>query len=316
MSDTNTRLYVKQVWRQKGDVQFDRIPFKEANKAQELSRTTRPVLLLETKANGGSGAVFAIGRVADGVVQEESVEYANGEHLYHVPFTYEFVLDDKKSGVTREELQELTGQKFAPQAKGGLYEIDEAAFEQVQKLLIERNSGIAQAAATVEAPVKKAAKKEAKQSVVTASNKGSIVLDALRTARALTEAHPELRLTYDQGLFIPYPAALLDGADLVSVQQAVSQYIADESGQTVEADAASDSPKFAKLIALAERLVSEGRYDTVQLPTVQKAFYREGSLPHPYLAIELEGPQGHHVLGIDGTLYTVDGRSVQHFLGL
>ena len=309
MSDSNL-FFVKQVWRQKGDALFEHIPFKEANKAQELSQTTRPVLLLETKANGGSNAVFAIGRVASQNVIEQAIDYPSGEHLYHVPFTYEFMLEDKSQGLTREELQELAGQKFAPQVKGGLYAIEESVYEQVSKLLRERAGEQTQAVSN--------GADTAKQEAV--SDHGW--LEQLADAHQQLLDNSALRLTIEEGKVSAYPAALLGGEDLVAVQETITKYVAsgqtdlDQAAQEVAATAASGSPRYANLIGLVLSLMREGKYDTVQSPTVQKAFYREERLPHPYLAIELQGKQGHHVLGIDGTLYTADGKKVQHFLGL
>lgn len=309
MSDSNL-FFVKQVWRQKGDALFEHIPFKEANKAQELSQTTRPVLLLETKANGGSNAVFAIGRVASQNVIEQAIDYPSGEHLYHVPFTYEFMLEDKSQGLTREELQELAGQKFAPQVKGGLYAIEESVYEQVSKLLRERAGEQTQAVSN--------GADTAKQEAV--SDHGW--LEQLADAHQQLLDNSALRLTIEEGKVSAYPAALLGDEDLVAVQETITKYVAsgqtdlDQAAQEVAATAASGSPRYANLIGLVLSLMREGKYDTVQSPTVQKAFYREERLPHPYLAIELQGKQGHHVLGIDGTLYTADGKKVQHFLGL
>lgn len=338
MSTTNHYL-IKQVWRQKGDEPFARIPFKEANKAEELSQTTRPVLLLETKSNGGSGAVFAIGRVTEPIVIEEAVEYANGEHLYHVPFTYDFALENKKDGLSREELQELAGQKFAPQVRGGLYEIEESVFEQVKALLEQRAGGAAGAQTELKptakeavAPAKeaktaksetKATKEQAKSVASSAAGQNDALADALQAAHAALLERPELLAVSDNGTFSLYPAVLLAAeTDLVALQEIVAGYVAqggqadiDAAAQEAAAAGASDA-RFAKVIGLASRLVREGKYDAVQIPTMQKAFYRGGHLPHPYQAIELQGTQGHHVLGADGTLYTVEGKTVQHFLGL
>ncbi|MGZ4163318.1 MAG: hypothetical protein ACXVDB_03980, partial [Tumebacillaceae bacterium] len=86
--------------------------------------------------------------------------------------------------------------------------------------------------------------------------------------------------------------------------------------EVAAASATTAAPRFAKIIGLVERLVREGKYDSVQVPTAQKAFYRESKLPNPYQAIELKGATGHHVLGTDGTLYSVEGKTIQHFLGL
>lgn len=323
MSETNT-YFIKQVWRQKGDVQFEEIPFKEENKATELSQTTSPVLLLETKTGGGSGAVFAIGRVKEHVVIEKAVEYPNGEFLYHVPFSYEFVLEDKKTGITREELQELADQKFAPQAKGGLYSIEESVYLQLEALLKERAAGNEVGA---EVPKAVAAKTEAaKAPAKKAHSQGSDNLQALlQNAHQTLSAQPGLRVVIEAGQMSYYPAVLLESSsDLVALQQTITEYVSasDKAGldrAAQEAAAASElttSPRFANLIGLVERLVGEGKYDTVQLPTTQKAFYRGGKLPNPYHAIELTGANGHHVLGTDGTLYTTEGKMVQHFLGL
>lgn len=312
MSDSNL-YYVKQVWRQKGDALFEHIPFKEANKAQELSQTTRPVLLLETKASGGSNAVFAIGRVEPSVV-EQAIDYPSGEHLYHVPFTYEVVLEDKSQGLTREELQELAGQKFAPQVKGGLYAIEESVFEQVAAILRER--------AGSQAPTVSKAAETAKKTEKKAAAPVNGLLEELANAHQQLLANGGLRVTIEEGKIATYPAALLGGDDLVAVQENITQYVAsgrtdlDLAAQEVAATAALSSPRYANVIGLVLSLLREGKYESVQSPTLQKAFYRGGRLPHPYLAIELQGKQGHHVLGIDGTLYTADGQKVQHFLGL
>jgi hypothetical protein len=331
MSETLT-FFVKQVWRQKGDALFDRIPFKEANKAQELSQTTRPVLLLETKTGGGCGAVFAVGRVAEHVVIEEAIEYPNGEFFFHVPFVYERLLADKKKGVTREELQELTGLKFAPQTKGGLYAIEENMYEQIVALLEQRGLTTADPSVMAEASLEETevqkhwvdsvvAKSQVAATVETAeapqaSGADDSVMKALAETLKVLEQRPELRMVIEEGRAAFYPAALLNQAeDLVEVQQVIEAHI--KSGRPeVSEEGADVSPRFAKLIGLVLRLVQEGRYQTVQIPTMQKAFYREAKLPHPYLAVELQGKQGHHVLGIDGTLYTTEGKTVQHYLGL
>ncbi|MGB8953873.1 MAG: hypothetical protein WCC10_00745, partial [Tumebacillaceae bacterium] len=202
MSETNV-FFVKQVWRQKGDALFEHIPFKEANKAQELSQTTRPVLLLETKANGGSNAVFAIGRVASQNVVEQAIDYPSGEHLYHVPFTYELVLEDKSQGLTREELQELAGQKFAPQVKGGLYAIEESVYERVAALLRERSGEQAQAVSNVADTAKQALQDQG-------------WLEQLADAHQQLLSNSALRLTIEEGKVSTYPAALLGGEDLVA----------------------------------------------------------------------------------------------------
>jgi hypothetical protein len=333
MSETNT-YFIKQVWRQKGDVLFEEIPFKEENKATELSQTTSPVLLLETKTGGGSGAVFAIGRVKEHVVIEKAVEYPNGEFLYHVPFSYEWILEDKKSGLTREELQELAGQKFAPQAKGGLYAIEEGLYLQLEALLKERNAGQATPTEVVtpqaqqekaEAPQAKGETK-AKSTAKKAHSQGSDNLQTLlQNAHQSLLEQPGLRLVIEANHVSYYPVVLLESTtDLVALQQNITEYVSasDKAGldqAALEVAAATEtatSPRFANIIGLVERLVREGKYDAVQLPTAQKAFYREGKLPNPYHAIELTGANGHHVLGTDGTLYTVEGKTVQHFLGL
>lgn len=328
MSESKNYL-IKQVWRQKGDVSFDRIPFKEEDKAAELSQTTYPVLLLETKTNGGAGAIFAIGRVTEATVIEEAVEFdgMKGEYTYHVPFRYEFVLEHKKSGITREELQELTGQKFAPQVKGGLYEIEASVFEQLSAMLKERDGGAAAPAATKApaAPKKetKAAKQEAPKAKASAAGNTALA-DALAQAQAALTERPELRLVFDEGKVSYFPALLLEAtSDLVDLQEKVNEYVSaggnaslDEAAREAAAAGTAATNRYAKVIGLAEKLVREGRYESVQVPTLQKAFYREAKLPNPYLAIELQGPQGHHVLGADGTLYTAEGKTVQHFLGL
>jgi hypothetical protein len=327
MSETNTYM-IKQVWRQKGDVLFEEIPFKEENKATELSQTTSPVLLLETKTGGGSGAVFAIGRVKEQVVIEKAVEYPNGEFLYHVPFSYELILDDKKSGISREDLQELAGQKFAPQAKGGLYTIEEGVYLQLEALLKERNAGQAASAPVAEAPKAETpkAKTASKSTAKKAPSQGSDNLQSLlQSAQQTLLEQPELRLIIEEGSVSYYPAVLLESTtDLVALQQTITEYVSagDKAGldvaaqEVAAASATIASPRFAKIIGLVERLVREGKYDSVQVPTAQKAFYRESKLPNPYQAIELKGATGHHVLGTDGTLYTLEGKSIQHFLGL
>jgi hypothetical protein len=332
MSEAN--FYVKQVWRQKGDAPFDRIPFKEQNKAQELSQTTRPVLLVETKSNGGCNAVFAIGHVAEATVIEEAVSYPNttGEYLYHVPFAYDFVLEDKKNGISREELQELAAQKFSPQLKGGLYEIEESVLAQVETLLKERAAAAPAPAVEKKAEAKKPAAKKAEAPKAAVSVKapapavdGGVLADALKNVQEQLVANPGLRLLAEEGAFNVYPAALLHGAqDLVELQQTLSEYAAggankaalDQTAQEVATAGLASSPRYANVIGLVERLVREGRYESVQVPTLQKAFYREGNLPHPYDVIELQGKQGHHVLGTNGTLYTAEGKVVQHYLGL
>lgn len=348
MSETNQTYMIKQVWRQKGDALFEQIPFKEENKALELSQTTAPVLLLETKANGGSGAVFAIGRVAKHAVIEQAVEYPGGEFLYHVPYTYEFILSDKKAGITREELQELSGQKFAPQAKGGLYAIEESLFLQVEAMLKERAGEVtaAEKASEKETEVVEAGKAvRAEKAVVaaktasdakpapvkqkkaqqTAAQPDNALLATLEQAQQHLQAHTELRAVIENGTVFYYPAVLVEStSDLAAQQQNVNEYVAavDKAGldlaaqEVAVASAAAVSPRFAKIVGLVQRLVSEGKYESVQVPTVQKAFYAAGKLPNPYQAIELKGAQGHHVLGIDGTLYTAEGKTVQHFLGL
>jgi len=332
MSETNLYL-MKQVWRQKGDAPFDRIPFKEANKAQELSQTTRPVLLLETKTNGGCGAVFAVGRVTEAVVQEEAVEYPNGEYLYHVPFAYEYVLADKKNGITREELQDLSGQKFAPQAKGGLWEVTEAFYEQVTALLQERNGAPTeakpQAATSVAAKAEAKAVAEAQPAAkveAPAASASAKLMSNLRKAIEQVVTRSELRFVIENDTFRSFPSALLNVGDLVEQQRIITEYVSAQSGHAVHqaadeaaatsATATASASNYAKVIALVERLVLEGRYATVQAPTEAKAFYRDAKLPNPYLAFELSGKQGHHVLGVDGTLYTLEGKTIQHFLGL
>jgi len=339
VTESNTTYFIKQVWRQKGDEQFGRIPFKEENKAQDLSQTKNPVLVLETKTNGGAGAVFAIGRVTESVVIEEAVEFAgqNGAFTYHVPFAYDVILSNKKDGVTREELQEIAGQKFAPQAKGGLYEIDANVYAQVVALLNERAGGESAPAAVAveavtEAPVVVEAAPVAEVEAVVATEQpaapatvaDSALADALQTAKAKLSEQPELRAVIEDGKLNFYPVTLLAAAsDLVELQTVITEYVAaggnasiDAAAQEAAATAAVTGPCFANLIGLVEQLVREGRYESVQLPTAQKAFYRAGKLPNPYLAVELQGKQGHHVLGIDGTLYTTEGKTVQHFLGL
>ncbi|MGZ4122107.1 MAG: hypothetical protein ACXVOI_02700 [Tumebacillaceae bacterium] len=332
MSETNTYM-IKQVWRQKGDALFEEIPFKEENKATELSQTTSPVLLLETKTGGGSGAVFAIGRVKEQVVIEKAVEYPNGEFLYHVPFSYELILDDKKAGLSREELQELAGQKFAPQAKGGLYAIEESVYLQVEALLKERQAGQAASASVAEeTPAVKAetkapkAKAASKSTAKKAPSQGSDNLTSLlQSAQQSLLAQPELRLVIEEGNVSYYPAVLLESTtDMVALQQTITEYVSagDKAGldvaaqEVAAASATTAAPRFAKIIGLVERLVREDKYDSVQVPTAQKAFYRESKLPNPYQAIELKGATGHHVLGTDGTLYSVEGKTIQHFLGL
>lgn len=319
---SENKYFIKQVWRLKGDALFDRIPFKEENKAQDLSQTTRPVLLIETKSNGGSNSVFALGHVTEASVQEDALTFPNqtGEFLYHVPFAYDLVLEDKQAGITRDELQELAGQKFTPQAKGGLYEIEADVYEQIVAILKERNGGAA-APAQAETPAKAAA--SAKVASETAVN--TELAGALADARAKLAGEPALRLLVEEGRVTFYPASLLGAADnLVDLQQILNEYVT-KGGQaaleaaSAEAAAAAEAtagPLYANVIDLVERLVREGRYETVQIPTLEKAFYRENKLPHPYLSIELKGRQGHHVLGADGTLYTTEGKVVQHYLGL
>ncbi|PWK16018.1 hypothetical protein [Tumebacillus permanentifrigoris] len=325
MSESNTTHYIKQVWRQKGDVLFDHIPFKEANKANDLSQTTRPVLVLETKSNGGSGTVFAIGRVTNASVVEKAIEYPNGEFLYHVPFAYDLILEDKKNGITREELQELTGQKFTPQAKGGLFEISADHYGQLVELLHARNT-VAAVAATAEAvapkvevaPKPKAAPQvEATPPASPAPKASGSLADALLAAKDKLASEPHLRLVIEDGKLSYYPAALLAETDLTTLQENITNTISTDSTASVEATEAAATSSYANLIGLVERLLREGKYDSVQTPTLAKAFYRgTTNLPHPYLAIELQGTLGHHVLGLNGTLYTVDGKRVQHFLGL
>ncbi|TCP54588.1 hypothetical protein EV586_104209 [Tumebacillus sp. BK434] len=340
MSESNT-YYIKQVWRQKGDALFERISFKEENKAQELSQTTRPVLLLETKANSGSNAVFAIGHVTEPVVIAEEMTYPGqtGEFSYHVPFTYDVVLESKQNGITRDELQELTGQKFAPQVKGGLYEIEAAAYEQLASILNERAG---QAPAAKKAPAKAAseAKKAPAEKTATAVNQVSsakavsaaaneaaavnvALADELIKAVSLLEERGELRLVVEGGKVDTFPAALLAMEDLSALQAEIHNYLTAGGHAAVDAAAAETaaagaaSTRYAKVIKLAESLVRAGNYASVQIPTVQKAFYRgDAKLPHPYHAIELQGARGHHILGTDGTLYTAEGKVVQHFLGL
>lgn len=339
MTESNTTYFIKQVWRQKGDEQFDRIPFKEENKAQELSQTKNPVLLLETKTNGGAGAVFAVGRVTESVVVEEAVSYTgqNGEFTYHVPFAYDVILSNKKDGVTREELQEIAGQKFAPQAKGGLYEIDANVYAQVVALLNERTGGesapvAVEAVAEVAPVVVEAVETTVEATEVVATEQpaapaivaDSALADALQQAGSKLGEQPELRAVIEDGKVSFYPVTLLAAAsDLVELQTVITEYVAaggnaeiEAAAQEAAATAAVTGPHFANLIGLVEQLVREGRYESVQVPTAQKAFYRAGNLPSPYLAVELQGKQGHHVLGIDGTLYTTEGKTVQHFLGL
>lgn len=330
MSESNTTHYIKQVWRQKGDVLFDSIPFKEANKASDLSQTTRPVLVLETKSNGGSGTVFAIGRVTSASVVEQAIEYPNGEYLYHVPFAYDMILEDKKNGITREELQELTGQKFTPQAKGGLFEISADHYELLVELLQARNT-LSAVAATAEAVAPKAkaapkaetaSKAEAAPKVEAAPQANAVVqanvtlADALAAAKDKLAAAPHLRLVLEDGKASFYPASLLAETDLTTVQENITHFITAGSDAS-DAAAEGATARYANLIALVERLVREGKYDSVQTPTLQKTFYRgQANLPHPYEAIELQGTLGHHVLGLNGVLYTVDGKRLQHFLGL
>jgi hypothetical protein len=323
--------FIKQVWRQKTDALFDRIPFKEENKAREFSQTTRPVLLIETKSNGGSNAVFAIGHVTEAKVIEEAVTFPNqsGEYLYHVPFAYDLVLADKQAGITREELQELAGQKFAPQVKGGLYEIEADVFEKVAALLKERMKSQSTAVTPqaedmqAEQPIK--ANPSAKAPADQGNAINTAIADQLAEAREKLIQHPALRLLMEEGKVNYYPASLLRAADdLVELQEILNEYVQNGGQASVEAateEAASTAevqsgPLYANVIGLVERLVREGRYDSVQIPTLEKAFYREEKLPHPYLAIELKGRQGHHVLGVDGTLYTTEGKVVQHYLGL
>ncbi|ARU63520.1 hypothetical protein CBW65_22820 [Tumebacillus avium] len=345
MSESNT-YYIKQVWRQKGDALFDRISFKELNKAQELSQTTRPVLLLETKANSGSNAVFAIGHVTEPVVIAEEMTYPGqtGEFSYHVPFTYDVVLESKQNGISRDELQELTGQKFAPQVKGGLYEIEAAAYEQLAALLNERAGQAPAAAPKAEkaAPASKKAPAEqaapaAKGATAKATASASKAVSAAKAAPAvnakladeltkaviLLEERADLRLVIEDGKVGTFPAALLATEDLSLLQAEIHNYItaggnaAVDAAATEAAAAGAASTRYAKVIKLAESLVRAGNYASIQIPTVQKVFYRgESKLPHPYHAIELQGARGHHILGTDGTLYTAEGKVVQHFLGL
>ncbi|MBL0387321.1 hypothetical protein JJB07_11725 [Tumebacillus sp. ITR2] len=325
MSEATTTYYVKQVWRQKGDARFDHIPFKEENKATELSQTTRPVLVLETKSNGGSGTVFAIGRITSAEVVENAIEYSNGEFTYHVPFAYDMILEDKKNGITREELQELTGQKFAPQVKGGLYEITEEHYNLVAALLQERASSTPQTAEP-KAPAKakvKAETKSAAPKVVTKPATGTTLADSLLEAKGKLEGESHLRVLIEDGNVSYYPAILLAETDLVSLQETITTYIQSGGEASVEAAAreaaaaGANGQRYANVIGLVERLVREGKYDSVQSPTLQKTFYRgTENLPHPYEAIELQGTYGHHILGLNGTLYTVEGKRVQHFLGL
>lgn len=352
MSESNATHFVKQVWRQKGDALFDHIPFKEENKATDLSQTTRPVLVLETKSNGGSGTVFAIGRVTEASVVEKAIEYPNGEFLYHVPFAYDLILEDKKNGITREELQELTGQKFAPQVKGGLYEITAAHYEQLVAILHERNAGtVAAAGKATTSQASKAQASVAKATETLASATGATegtataakasapaasvaskatavvntgLADVLQATADQLGAQPHLRVMIEAGQVSYYPAVLLGlQTDLVQLQETVAQYIQAGGDASIDAAAAeaaaagATAPRVANVLALVERLVREGKYEAVQTPTLQKAFYRGATnLPHPYEAIELQGTNGHHVLGLNGTLYTVDGKRVQHFLGL
>ncbi|KEO85157.1 hypothetical protein [Tumebacillus flagellatus] len=329
MSEATTVYFVKQVWRQKGDALFEHIPFKEENKATDLSQTTRPVLVLETKSNGGSGTVFAIGRVTSAEVVENAIEYPNGEFLYHVPFAYDLILEDKKNGITREELQELTGQKFAPQVRGGLYEISEEHYNQVAALLQERTGITVQAKPAEAKPVaaksesKAVAKPAAKSTDKSSAASASALADALGTAKAQLAQQPHLRAVLENGNVQTYPAVLLGEGDLVAVQETISTYIQAGGDATVDAAASeaaaagANAARYANVIGLVERLVREGKYDSVQSPTLQKAFYRgDANLPHPYEAIELQGIHGHHILGLNGTLYTVEGKRVQHFLGL
>ncbi|ASS74764.1 hypothetical protein CIG75_07090 [Tumebacillus algifaecis] len=327
MSESNT-YYIKQVWRQKGDVLFDRISFKEQNKAQELSQTTRPVLLLEQKANSGSNAVFAIGHVSEPVVIEEEMTFPGqtGEFLYHVPFTYDFVLEHKQNGITRDELQELTGQKFTPQVKGGLYEISADAHEQLTTLLKAR----AGQAPIVAEKAPKATAKATATSTATAkkADKASTVVadaglaDQLGQAVAQLQARSDLRLVVEAGQVSAFPAALLALEDLSALQAEIRNYVS--AGGHAELDVAAAETaaagaaqsRYANVIKLVESMVREGKYASVQIPTVQQVFIEDAKLPHPYQAIELQGARGHHILGTDGTLYTTEGKVVQHFLGL
>lgn len=327
MSESNT-YYIKQVWRQKGDALFDRISFKEMNKAQELSQTTRPVLLLETKANSGSNAVFAIGHVTEPVVIAEEMTYPGqtGEFSYHVPFTYDVVLESKQNGISRDELQELTGQKFAPQVKGGLYEIEAAAYEQLAALLNERAGQAPAAAPKAEKAAPAKAKAPASKAVSAAKAAPAVnakLADELTKAVTLLEERGDLRLVIEDGKVGTFPAALLATEDLSLLQAEIHTYItaggnaAVDAAATEAAAAGAASTRYAKVIKLAESLVRAGNYASIQIPTVQKVFYRgESKLPHPYHAIELQGARGHHILGTDGTLYTAEGKVVQHFLGL
>ncbi len=327
MSESNT-YYIKQVWRKKGDALFDRISFKEANKAQELSQTTRPVLLLETKANGGSNAVFAIGRVSEPVVIEEEMTYPGqtGEFFYHVPFTYTVALENKQDGITREELQELTGQKFTPQVKGGLYEIGESEYQQLAALLNERGAQAslpADQAVQAEQPLAKA---DVAQQAVTAAQPDrkadARLLAALNGAVSLLQERPDLRLVIAAGKVDAYPAALRQDDDLDRLQAAIGEYLrgaghAELDAAAREAAAAGDSStRYLNVIKLVAKLVGEGKYSSVQIPAAQAAFASTASLPHPYDAIELSGDLGHHVLSLDGTLYSTEGKVIQHFLGL
>lgn len=335
MNETKHTYLIKQVWRQKGDVLFAEIPFKEENKATELSQTTAPVLLLETKSGGGSGAVFAIGHVTENVVMEKTVEYPGGEFQYHVPFAYDFILEDKKSGLSREDLQELAGQKFAPQAKGGLYVIEENLYKQVEALLKESAGGATSVSAADAVTVEKAAKAvtgtkskatKAKADEAKAVSKDSNqLLASLQEASQHLQAHPELRLVVENGNVTFYPALLLESTtDRVALQKTITEYVKASNKSVMELAAqevavTSDtaaSPRFANVIGLVVRLMKEGKFDSLQVPTQQQAFYQAGKLPNPYQAFELQGAQGHYVLGTDGTLYTVEGKTVQHFLGL
>lgn len=326
---SENKYFIKQVWRLKGDALFDRIPFKEENKAQELSQTTRPVLLIETKSNGGSNGVFALGHVTEASVQEATLTFPNqtGEFLYHVPFAYDLVLEDKQNGITRDELQELAGQKFTPQTKGGLYEIEADVYEQIVAILKERKGGVAAPVAAEVAPAQAEAPKAATpvQAVVETAANAAGLADALAAARTKLANESALRVLVEDGQVSFYPAALLGAAEhLVDLQQILNEYVTKGGQASVEAAiaeaaataVATSGPVYANVIGLVERLVREGRYENVQIPTMEKAFYRESNLPHPYLTIELKGRQGHHVLGADGTLYTTEGKVVQHYLGL
>jgi hypothetical protein len=138
----------------------------------------------------------------------------------------------------------------------------------------------------------------------------------------LLQERTDLRLIIEDGKITAFPSALLELEDLSALQEEIHKYVQAGGNAAVDAAAAEaaaagvSSIRYVNVIKLVERLVREGKYASVQIPTVQKVFYRESKLPHPYHAIELQGERGHHVLGTDGTLYTAEGKVVQHFLGL